>query len=134
MFSSFRSTSGNASRLQLERSTSFGFCFDNCEQRENWKPLTGWVKIATSVLLKPLSSPSNITILLLHIVTRIAELMYLEKLIKFGLCHPGHNSLYISCAAISTTHLNAGTKALLWSMHASYIFCNTNTSQNLDFM
>ena len=34
----------------------------------------------------------------------------------------GHNLVYLSCVAISTTHLNACVITLLWSMHSSRCF------------
>ena len=49
----------------------------------------------------------------------------------------GHNLLYISCIAISTTHLNAYAITLLWSMHALHFFSNIkydNASRSLDFV
>ena len=40
----------------------------------------------------------------------------------------GHNLLHISCAAISTTHLNTCTSTLLWSMNAAYTFFVTQNT------
>ena len=40
----------------------------------------------------------------------------------------GHTSLHISCVAMFIAHINVCTITLLWSMHASHIFCNTNTT------
>ena len=50
--------------------------------------------------------------------------------------HSGHTLLYFSCVAIST-HPSQCTTTLPWSMHASRVFCNTNTSyasKNQDFV
>ena len=58
----------------------------------------------------------------------------LIHLLSIALSHQyyasGYVLLYISCIAISTTHLNACTITLLLSMHASHIFCNTNTEMH----
>ena len=43
-----------------------------------------------------------------------------------------HNSLYLSCVAISTTHLNSCILTLLWTMHASQVLCSADATRYIN--